>query len=273
MPNWVIGDVHGCADTLDRLLDAIDHDPQRDRLHFVGDLINRGPDNLRVLRRVRALGDRATAVLGNHEVHALGVAVGARALQRKDTLEDVLIQDTEEGWTAWIASWPLIRTVVDELGREALVVHAGLHPSRTTAEWVERSIELSNILTDAHRRRTLLEKSRAPAAPHPTTHPDDLARLDLAILTRMRVCAGDGTLDYAYKGPPREAPEGLVPWYRLLAEVPERPHLYTGHWAAHGFSRLEAVTVMDSGCVWGNELSAFCLETQDLVSVPALEMR
>lgn len=227
-----IGDVQGCADELDALLDRIDLDPARDALWFVGDLVNRGPASARVLRRVIELG--ADSVLGNHDLHLLRAAEGTRALAAGDTLDDVLGAEDADRLLAWLRGRPLVQEWDD-----LLLVHAGLHPAWSDPRKVAAPLE-----------RTI-RRGRTPL--------DDP---DLRFLTTVRYCDAAGRL------PPKDGSpgRGYPPWddhYRGDRLV------VFGHWASRGLVRGERVRGLDSGCVWGGKLTAWIAEQDRFVSVPA----
>lgn len=271
MSTWIIGDVHGYAATLERLLTEIAFNPARDTLHFVGDLINRGPNNIDVLKIVENYGSSATTILGNHEIHLLGVAAGHRDVHHKDTISQLLESPARDRWLAWLADQPLAREISSEAGQRGLIVHAGLHPSRGWVEWLGRADRLSAALSDRRLREGLY--SAGPASYHLDTASGELEQLrwDLAVLTRMRALDTRGALDLSFKASLNELPLGLLPWYKLLEADATRPHLFCGHWAAHGFADLSTVTMLDSGCAWGRSLSAYCFETREVVSTPTIE--
>lgn len=238
MATYAIGDVQGCDRTLGRLLTRVDFDPARDRLWFVGDLVNRGPDSLAVLRRLRALGDRAVAVLGNHDLHLLARADGRRG-RRLDTLEAVLAAPDAAELVAWLRARPLLH-------REGphLMVHAGLHPS-----WSLRTAE--------RHARALEARIRA----------GDLCAGDeaISVFTRLRFVDAAGVPDYGHKCGPEEAPAGLRPWFEVRPPAPDVTVVF-GHWAALGLAIAPGIIGLDTGCVWGDRLTAVRLEDHAVFS-------
>ncbi|NNE44359.1 MAG: hypothetical protein HKN12_09130 [Gemmatimonadetes bacterium] len=227
-----IGDVHGCADELEHLLDKLQPDLERDELWFVGDIVNRGPASLRALRRVREVA--AGVVLGNHDLHLLGVAAGERETRRRDTLDDVLAADDRDDLIGWLRTRPLIAEWEDRV-----LVHAGLHP-----EW-------SDLAAVARPLEAAIAGGRVP-----------WMDADLSLVTRVRHCDADGRL-------PRNDEEpgpGFAPWDEHYRGV--RP-VVCGHWAARGVVVTDRVLSLDSGCVWGGRLTAWVEAEDRLVSVPA----
>ncbi len=245
MATWAIGDVQGCAAALRRLLHQLELAPT-DRLWFVGDLVNRGPDNLGVLRDLMARGEQVTAVLGNHDLHLLGCAAGHRRLKKKDTIQDVLSAPDREALLAWLRARPLLHRE-----RGFVMVHAGLHPAWSMPE------------AEAHARRleALLRGGRFEQAEADEAY---------AVLTRIRFVDEAGEPDFGPKCGPPEAPH-LRPWF--MARERADAHLVFGHWAALGLHLAPGVSALDTGCVWGQSLTAWCLEDGRVVSVPASSPR
>lgn len=263
MATYAIGDIQGCGATLDALLDRVAFDPARDRLWCAGDVVNRGPDSLGVLRRLMALGSRVTVALGNHDLHLLGRVAGARGAKRGDTLDAVLAAPDRGVIVDWLRRQPVMHV---EGGW--VMFHAGLLPAwslMTARRWAE---QVEGALGSAAWAAFLVDAE----GPLPETWEGaDRAgrmRLALAALTRLRVVDGAGRPAFDYKGPPGEAPVGLSPWYAGRRHGPGAPKLLFGHWAAHGFTRLDVGYALDSGCVWGQALTALRLDDEAVFAVP-----
>lgn len=259
MPTYAIGDIQGCFDSLEALLGRFRFDSRADRLWLVGDLVNRGPRSLDVLRWARGLGDRAVTVLGNHDLHLLGVAAGVRPLRPRDTFAEVLAATDAADLLAWLARRPLLH-------REGsvLMVHAGLLPVWTwdQAERLAREAEGRLSVEPA-----LFQKRLSPgAAP-------ELRRVaeTVAALTRARCLTRDGALVEEYTGGWRDRPAGTFPWFdhpdRLLGEGT----VIFGHWASLGLVVRPDIIALDSACVWGGDLSAVRLEDRAVFVQPSLE--
>jgi bis(5'-nucleosyl)-tetraphosphatase (symmetrical) len=244
---YVVGDVQGCYASLQALLAKVRFAPERDRLWLTGDLVNRGPASLAVLRFVRGLGDRAVTVLGNHDLHLLARAQGRVGPKARDTLDEVLGAPDLAELVQWLATRPLLHEVEGKV-----LVHAGLKPEWTVAAAAKEARRLERDLA--------LPKTRATALPDPA----------LKILTTLRACHLDGT-PCKFSGPPAEAPPGCIPWYQHPARRSLGTMVYFGHWAAGGVVRGKDYTGLDSGCVWGRELSALRIEDGRLYAVAALE--
>lgn len=265
MATYAIGDVQGCFDELARLLGKIGFDASRDRLWFVGDLVNRGPNSLEVLRFVRSLGKAAVAVLGNHDLHLLAVAEGAKP-KRSDTFQDVLAAPERDALLAWLRARPLMHAE----GRFALV-HAGLLPQWT----VEKSLELAKEVEAALGGGDFKEFFRHLYGGSPERWSDSLAgwerlRSIVNAMTRLRFCTPGGAMDFHVKS--EQAPPGYSPWFETRP-AGEDAVLVCGHWSALGLKLTPRLAALDSGCVWGGALTALRLEDRWLVQVPCRAYR
>ena len=264
MAHYVVGDIQGCYVEFRQLLDVIGFDPGRDRLWLVGDLVNRGPDSLSVLRTVMSFGDAATTVLGNHDLHLLIVAAGHRRAHRADTLAAVLEAPDREALLGWLRRQPL---VVRE--GELLMVHAGLLPSWTPATAVMLSREVEAVLASDRYDdflRTLYgdEPARWDAAL--TGH--DRLRVVVNACTRLRFCAPDDTLALAEKRGPEHAPPGFAPWFAHDGRKSAGVKAFCGHWSSLGLLLAPNVAMLDSGCVWGGALTAMRVDDGRVFQVP-----
>ncbi len=258
MAVYAIGDIQGCREPLERLLEAVAFDPSEDRIWFVGDLVNRGPDSLGVLRLVkRQLGEAAVTVLGNHDIHLLAVWSGHGRLKSNDTLRAVLDADDGPELLEWLRRRPLMHL---DAGLGYAMVHAGLPPgwsvdaARGYAEELERELRgdgFNDLMGHIYGNR-------------PNEWSDDLSGYDRLryitnAFTRMRFTDADGALQLRYKGAPEGAPDGYIPWFetrRRLRSVPDPVTLVTGHWSRLGFHHQDGVLSIDTGCLWGGTLTA-----------------
>ncbi len=257
MARYAIGDVQGCYDDLCRLLERIDFDDGRDELWFCGDLVNRGPGSLEVLRFVHKLGERARCVLGNHDLHLLAIAHGARDAGTKDTLDDILAAPDREELLDWLQHRPLI--VRDD---GFLLVHAGLPPQWDADFAAARAAEVEAVLrSDLASDYFAAMYGNEPAVWDDTLQGGERWRVITNYLTRMRLCHADGRLDLAYKGPPEGAHDGFLPWFEHEDRRARDVTILFGHWAAlQGAVVSDAVIALDTGCVWGGCLRAVRLE-------------
>jgi bis(5'-nucleosyl)-tetraphosphatase (symmetrical) len=259
---WVIGDIHGCWQTLQRLLDAIRWDPAIDRLWLVGDLVNRGPSSLQVLRWAVEHDARITAVLGNHDLHLLARARGLRPARAEDRLDEVMAADDRDDLLDWLRHRPLLHRE-----NRTLMVHAGLLP-RWSVDEAER------IARDVARGVDRLLPSFS-AKPKPVwtrdLEGDERLAAAAAVLTLMRVVDADDRPRFGFSGSPADAPGGCRPWYEAAQVLNEGFSVIFGHWAMLGFHRREGMVCMDSGCVYGGSLTALCLDDGRVVDHPLVD--
>ena len=256
MSIYAIGDVQGCYEELEHLLERIRFDPASDQAWFVGDLVNRGPKSLQVLRLVKSLGDSAVTVLGNHDLHLLSCAYGVRDPKSTDTLKKVLKADDCDELIAWLASRPLLHRTDDYL-----LVHAGVHPSWSAAEAMAVARELEGVLrADPREAVRVLRDAAPPPLWRPTLRGHDRLRAAAAILTRIRTTTADGTLDLEFTGPPDQVPHGRRPWFEWGGPYASEVTVVFGHWSALGLLIEPHAIALDTGCVWGGTLTAVRLD-------------
>jgi bis(5'-nucleosyl)-tetraphosphatase (symmetrical) len=272
MSTYVIGDVQGCLAELEALLDSVAFDSAHDRLWFVGDLVNRGPDSLGVLRFVKALGNSALCVLGNHDLFLLKLACGPKA-QRRDhpSLLPFFKAHDRNRLIEWLSSRPLFHHEGDNA-----MVHAGLLPSWTAHKAQALAKEVQTALSGPESGRCLGELwGNRPIRWDDELQGFDRLRVITNAMTRLRFCNLDGAMDFSAKGPPQKAPPGCTPWFLM----PNRAHadvcVCFGHWSALGVyqSQDRRVIGLDSGCVWGESLTALRLEDKACFSVPSYQAK
>lgn len=259
MATYAIGDVQGCFDQLSQLVDSLDFDPASDRLWFVGDLVNRGPQSLEVLRYVKSLGAAAVVVLGNHDLHLLMQAEGFGRANKEDTLAAVLVAPDRDELLHWLRAQPLVHVE----GAWAMV-HAGLLPEWTVARAKALSDEVSAALTAPDYRDFLSHMW----GPEPTAWQDDLTgwdrlRVVVNAMTRMRYVTLAGAIELrapGAKAPPAEGPAGCVPWFAMPARASAGHFIVCGHWSALGYHEQPDLLAIDTGCLWGGALTAVRLE-------------
>ena len=270
MSTYVIGDVQGCYAELRSLLRACGFDARRDALWFAGDLVNRGPDSLGVLRFVADLGDRAYTVLGNHDLHLAASAAGVRRLRTRDTFHDVLDAADGEALIGWLRRRPLAHSDPE---RGFVMVHAGIPPAWTIEEALGRAAELSRTLRAPDHPR-LLERvyGNAPAKWRDSLTGFERLRFIANAFTRMRYCRADGTLDFSETRPPGDQDPSLTPWFTLRDAGADRTRIVFGHWATlqlrDALPRSLHVRHVDTACVWGGSLTALRLEDDREFSIP-----
>lgn len=257
MAVYAIGDVQGCYDALRRLLDRLRYDDRDDRLWFAGDLVNRGPQSLDVLRFVKSLNAGVT-VLGNHDLHLLAVASGQAPVRRRDTLDDILAAPDRDELLAWLRQRPLLHYDPD-LGYA--MVHAGLLPQWTLDQARALAVETQDLVARSD-RNALFTHMYGDTPDHWDERLSGWARTRLVInaFTRLRYCDREGRLDLRPKMAPGSQPEHLMPWFA----VPQRRSVGTpivfGHWSTLGVWHGNGVIGLDSGCVWGGRLTAVRLD-------------
>jgi bis(5'-nucleosyl)-tetraphosphatase (symmetrical) len=260
LARYAIGDVQGCYAELRALIARVDFSADRDQLWFVGDLVNRGPQSLEVLRYVRALGDNAVVVLGNHDLHLLALAHDRRRKRRSsDTLDAIFDAPDRDAIIDWLLRQPLAHF---DAAHGDLMVHAGVVPQWTAALTLELAREVGAALArDAHE---FFERMYGDRPDHWSDDLGGMDRLRFAInaLTRMRLCTADGRIDVKMKGPPKEARHPFRPWFEHETRRTRDVRVIFGHWSALGLIQAYGVVGLDSGCVWGGSLSALDLDGQ-----------
>jgi len=264
MSTYAIGDIQGCYRTLQRLLKRIRFDADVDRLWLTGDLVNRGPRSLEVLRWTRDQGDRVVTVLGNHDLHLLGRAFETRAPKSRDTMDEVLEALDREELIHWLRRRPLLHREND-----LVLVHAGLLPSWTLerAGQLAREVEMALGGPEPERLLQALVASRPPAW-REDLDTEDRWRVAVQSFTRLRTCRDDGRVCEGFSGPPERAPEGCYPWFELRDDDDAGVRVVCGHWATLGLRIQPGVMALDTGCVWGGTLTAVRLEDQEVFHEP-----
>ncbi|OYT88128.1 MAG: bis(5'-nucleosyl)-tetraphosphatase (symmetrical) [Burkholderiales bacterium PBB6] len=250
--HYLIGDLQGCCDPLNRLLAEINFSPSRDRLHVLGDLVNRGPSSLETLERLRSFGDAVTCLLGNHDLHLLAVAAGVRKPHRSDTLDPILNHPQREAWLDWLRHRKLA-----DMAEGWLTVHAGVVPQWDTTTTLALAGEVETLL----RSDNLHEFLQVMYGNEPNRWSDDLAgparwRFIINVLTRIRFCAADGTLEFATKDGSDGAPAGFAPWFSQPGRRSAGQPIAFGHWSTLGLINRPDLLSLDTGCVWGGQLTA-----------------
>jgi bis(5'-nucleosyl)-tetraphosphatase (symmetrical) len=269
---YAIGDIQGCYDEFAALLEQLHFDPTRDRLWIVGDLVNRGPDSLAVVRLVRSLGDSAAAVLGNHDLHLLAVRYGGHSRSAGDTFDDVLNAHDAETLCQWLRDLPLL--VADEaLGY--VMTHAGIPHIWNLADAQRLAREVEAVIRGEDYRLFFEQMyGNRPDRWDERLQGMDRWRVITNYFTRMRLIDESGRLNFSHKGALEAAPAGWYPWYQIRARNPLPVRVVFGHWAAiDGMTGETGAIALDTGCVWGRSLTAVCLETGKPMSVPALRRR
>ena len=269
MAVWAVGDVQGCLIELESLLERIGFAPGRDQLWFVGDLVNRGPASLEVLRRVERLGDAAVVVLGNHDLHLLAIARGGARLRGGDrSLQAILDAPDRERLLDWLQSRALLH---HDAAIGWTMVHAALPPQWDIALARRCANELESALRGEH-SGALFEAmyGNQPDRWQDDLDGDDRLRFITNALTRLRVCDASGRLLLEFKGPLEKLPAGAMPWFRAPRRRWAGGRIVCGHWSALGYVDENGVLGLDTGCVWGGSLTAQRLDVPAApVAVPS----
>lgn len=260
MAVYAIGDVQGCHDELAALLETLGFDPARDRAWFTGDLVNRGPRSLETLRLVRSLGNAAVVVLGNHDLH-LGALMRTRKLPPADAmLAPVLNAPDGAELVDWLTSRPLAHY---DPGMNTLMVHAGVYRDWSIEDTLALAGEVEAVLRGPGAGKFFdAMYGREPSQWDPALRGMDRLRFITNCLTRVRFCHPDGRLDFQHKGPPGSQADGLVPWFELPGRRTAGSRIVFGHWASLGYYKGPALLGLDTGCVWGRELTAARLDIE-----------
>jgi bis(5'-nucleosyl)-tetraphosphatase (symmetrical) len=255
MAIFAIGDVQGCYDELQRLLEQLRFDPAEDRLWFVGDLINRGPKSLEVLRFVKGLRERAVCVLGNHDLHLLAVSQGNLLHFRDDTVDEILAAPDREELLDWLRRRPLMHR---EHGFNLL--HAGLPPQWDIPTAQQRAREVEEVLQgpDFHAFCQQMYGNQPDYWDDSLTGMERL-RYITNCFSRLRFCDARGRLQLRDKGPPGRQPGGFLPWFEIPGRASRDEPIVFGHWSTLGFRHSHNTWALDSGCLWGGQLTALRL--------------
>jgi bis(5'-nucleosyl)-tetraphosphatase (symmetrical) len=249
---YLIGDVQGCDAALGRLLAEIDFSPSRDQLVMLGDLVNRGPDSLGVLRRLSALDDCAQCLLGNHDLHALAVAAGARPAHKHDTLDALLAAPDAKPLLEWLR-WRDMAIYREGI----LMVHAGVLPSWDTQLTISLATQVTSaIRQNNHRDFFQSMYGNEPASWHKNLQGTERLRVVINALTRLRFCSARGQMEFVTKEGADAAPEGYMPWFEVPGRQTANTTIAFGHWSTLGLLNRPRLIALDTGCIWGGSLSA-----------------
>lgn len=258
MAVYAVGDLQGCHAEFVALLERLRFDPAHDALWLTGDLVNRGPDSLGVLREVRALGACVTAVLGNHDLHLLAMALAPAGVHRREPgLQAVLDAPDAAELLAWLVARPLLHR---DAGLGWTLIHAGLPPQWSLAEAESAARAVEAALRDDPAALLSRMYGDQPDAWSPALAGTERLRFAVNCLTRLRFVDADGRLLLRLKGPVAEAPAGAMPWFRHPARRTRQDALVFGHWSALGFLSEPGLLCLDTGCVWGGSLAAARLD-------------
>lgn len=259
MAVYVIGDIQGCYRQLKKLLAAISYDAKHDKLWFVGDLVNRGPDSLKTLRFVRSLGDGAVCVLGNHDLHLLASYYGGAKLRSSDTLSEILKADDCKELMEWLRFRPLLHF---DISLNFALTHAGIYPGWSIPYACERAKEVQQALQG----EGLIEFLRSMYGNEPDKWSEDLKgikrlRFITNVFTRMRYIRRDGSLDLDTKGAPQKLKsDDVTPWFEVKQSEIKHNRVVFGHWSTLPTNQYGSCFAIDSGCLWGGRITALRID-------------
>jgi bis(5'-nucleosyl)-tetraphosphatase (symmetrical) len=256
MSIYAIGDIQGCFDELLRLLDTISFDERTDQLWFAGDLVNRGPKSLETLRFVKSLGDSAITVLGNHDLHLLAASCASKIANKKDTLLQVLEAPDREELIDWLRHRPLFH-----FNDDFCLVHAGLPPQWDFTTTKDMALLAEQALQGSDYRAFLKQMyGNKPNVWSPSLKGIEKLRFIINCFTRMRYCNVSGQLEFTHSGPPGSQPKSLVPWFAVPKRKNADMRIIFGHWSTLGYYAGPNCYAIDSGCLWGGQLTALRLD-------------
>jgi bis(5'-nucleosyl)-tetraphosphatase (symmetrical) len=270
MARWAIGDIQGCAEELAELIKRIGFKRDRDQIWFVGDLVNRGPDSLKVLRLVRGLAENALSVLGNHDLHLLAVALAHAKVRKSDTIEAILAAPDRDALLEWLLQLPLAH-----LEHGDLLLHAGVVPQWSVDQTLELAGEVQRALRTDPRQLLSSMYGDRPDRWQSSLKGEERLRFIVNVLTRLRFCTPEGRVDLKQSGRPDSVSGPLMPWFKVPRRASTHARIVFGHWSALGFYAGDRVLALDTGCVWGGALTAIDLDAaQPLpISVPSRQPR
>lgn len=263
MATYAVGDIQGCYTAFMALLDLIGFNPKRDRLWLVGDIVNRGPDSLAMLRFVKQVGDAVIMVLGNHDLHLLMVHAGIARSHKNDTIQSILDAEDSEQMLFWLRHQRLFYAEGDYA-----MVHAGLLPCWSIARSSQLASEVEVALQQRNYREVFARLyGNEPDYWHDNWKDSERLRVIVNAMTRMRVCSSDGRMNFVYKGERDSIPDGYMPWFEVPGRVSRNNTIICGHWSALGLYVTRHIIALDSGCVWNRQLSAMRLEDRKVFRI------
>lgn len=267
MATYAIGDIQGCYHAFMALLKLIAFDVKHDKLWLVGDIINRGSGSLEVLRWCYTHQESIHMVLGNHDLHALAVKHQVKKAHKYDTLQSSMDASDSDVLFTWLRHQPLLHAQ-NIAGHDYAMVHAGLFPQWTyqNAQDLAKEVEVTLQAESYHTFLTHMYGNQPIKWQDELTGYDRLRAITNA-MTRMRVCSPSGEMEFEFKGELKDIPQGFMPWFDVPNRFSEDTTIICGHWSALGLRRHHNIFALDTGCLWGGQLTAMCLETQAIMQV------
>ncbi len=264
MSIYAIGDIQGCFKTLKQLIKIVPFDPKKDQFWLTGDLVNRGPDSLKVLQWAQKSGLPIQTVLGNHDFHFLARSLNLVPPKKRDTLEEALQSSALSSLQDWMRQQPILHEKPPYY-----LIHGGIPPNWTLKEARLRAQELESGLQSQDWKK-ILKGIYTPSTQDPSPALERF-RETVRCLTRIRMCRENGEPDFQYTGPPKDAPKEIKPWFEFPIRKNEKAILIFGHWSALGLYLSDKAVGLDTGCVWGRKITAIRLEDRTLYQVDYAE--
>lgn len=272
MANYIVGDLHGCYDELQLLLEKVQFDPQQDHLYLTGDLVARGDKSLACLRFVKSLGNAAQTVLGNHDLHLLSTALGIKKVKPWDKVDAIFAAEDFDELMDWLRRQPLF---IEQAELGFCLAHAGISPDWDLPTTIACAKEVEQVLSSDQYAELLAQMYDS----QPDRWQSDLqgiARLRyiINVFTRMRFCYNDHRLDFECKSPVSQAPTYLTPWFNLDNPLFKQEQIIFGHWASLVDTPVpDNIYALDTGCAWGNRMTLLCWEDKQYFVQPSLQKR
>lgn len=270
MTDYAVGDIQGCYDSLTALLDKVNFNPLSDLLYCVGDLVNRGPKSLETLELLYSLGDSVKIVLGNHDIHLISCFYQIKRLKKSDTAQSVLDSSKASFWIEWLRQQPLM---IHDAERNVIISHAGIYPAWSIKQSLTLSQQFSKALK-SNKYLILLEKIYSDTHENFTNELSEfeIYRFTVNAFTRMRYCDNSGKLDFTNKNFPFDNPgEKLYPWFTQQRAVSTNTRIIFGHWSSLGLYHHNNNICIDTGCVWGNELTLYNIDEDRFIHQQAID--
>lgn len=267
MADYIIGDIQGCFNTLKRLLSTVGFEKGRDNVIFTGDLVNRGPESLATLRYIKKNDGAMQTVLGNHDLHLLSAGEKENLIyHKKDTIQEIITAPDKDNLLSWLREKPFYL-----IHKSFIIVHAGVYPEWDLEEMKRNGDEIAKALQGRNYRDFLKDMyGDKPNYYDPKRKGMPRLRFNVNAFTRMRAlyCANKA-LNFTFKKPLDSLPPYLTPWFSFKNQGLKDYKIVFGHWSAIGITRTDQVIALDTGAVWGGALSAYAIETDEIISVPA----
>ncbi|OBW96090.1 bis(5'-nucleosyl)-tetraphosphatase (symmetrical) ApaH [Gallibacterium salpingitidis] len=271
MATYIVGDLQGCFDELQLLLQQVEFNPTADKLYLVGDLVARGDQSLECLRFVKSLGAAAQTVLGNHDLHLLATAYGIKKVKAKDRVDALFAAPDFNELIDWLRHQPLLIDCSQQQG--FVITHAGISPEWDLATAKQCAHEVEQVLQQGDYKQLLTEMySDQPDHWEDSLSGIDRLRYSINVFTRMRYCFTNKHLEFACKLPPAEAPDNLKAWFELTNPLYQQTAILFGHWASLiGYPTPKNIYALDTGCVWGNYMTMLRWEDKQFFTQTAIK--